>query len=285
MTRKNMLGAWLLAISQMLTTMPANAQIAVTSSLSQDIGVTPGSTHSGTVTLSNQTNEDQQAKIYQTDYLFYADGTNLFAEPGSTVRSNAEWILLSASTVTLPPFTSMQVDYEINMPDDYAGEDLVGSYWSMIMVEGIPRDSEESTLPQQSDELKVGLRQVVRYAIQVATHVESTGQGILAVSEPSVVYGSENIPELRLVVANEGDRMVKPESWVELYDEDGQAMGRFSGTTSRIYPGTSISQRFRLTELPPGQYRALAILDSGGDAVDAADYTIMIEGPTPLARK
>jgi hypothetical protein len=45
---------------------------------------------------------------------------------------------------------------------------------------------------------------------------------------------------------------------------------------SRIYPGTSIRQKIRLGSLEPGNYRALVILDGGGDQVFGAEYQLAL---------
>ena len=69
------------------TALDGYAQISVRSGLSDDREAVSGMVYEGTILIKNETDEPQQAKIYQTDYLFFYDGTNLFAEPGSTPRS------------------------------------------------------------------------------------------------------------------------------------------------------------------------------------------------------
>ncbi|HET6566508.1 MAG TPA: hypothetical protein VFG50_01000, partial [Rhodothermales bacterium] len=70
----------------------ADAQVAVVSGLSEEHTAQPGETYQGAIQVRNQTAESQEVRVYQTDYLFYADGTNVYGAPGSTRRSNASWI-------------------------------------------------------------------------------------------------------------------------------------------------------------------------------------------------
>ncbi|MFT7550090.1 MAG: hypothetical protein ACI9BV_000386 [Rhodothermales bacterium] len=67
----------------------SSAQISVRSSLSDDRELEPGSTYEGVIQIWNETGQLQEAKIYQTDYLFYSDGSNVYGDPGLNERSNA----------------------------------------------------------------------------------------------------------------------------------------------------------------------------------------------------
>ena len=82
---------------------------------------------------------------------------------------------------------------------------------------------------------------------------------------------------LNLAVQNQGDALVRPDMWVELYAEDGSAIGRIEGQKSRLYPGTSITQRIKLGNLDTGAYRALVIMDAGEEDVFGAEFTLNID--------
>ena len=255
----------------------AVAQVSVVSALADDTEATPGETYEGIIIVKNGTGEPQQVKVYQTDYLFYSDGSNFYGESGSTERSNAEWVRVPSSAVTIPPLETVSITYIVEVPKDWHGQPPVGSYWSMIMIEGVPSGSPESTLEIKDAKIQVGIRQIIRYAVQVATHVRDTGISRLKMSSPVLVTNDEGAPELQLDVENEGSRMVRIQNWVEIYDENGNALGRRDGVPHRIYPGTSVRQRYQLGKLLPGSYRALVILDAGSGTVDAAEYTVLIE--------
>src|SRR3990172_5172834 len=88
---------------------PSWAQLSVIGELSQDRDARPGEKYEGIIVVRNDTDEPQEAKVYQTDYLFYFNGTNDYAEAGTTARSNAQWVSFSPSYLTIPPQSTISV--------------------------------------------------------------------------------------------------------------------------------------------------------------------------------
>jgi hypothetical protein len=261
-----------IGLALLLASPMSHAQISVRGPLSNDIEVRPGAIYTGQVTVANETDTPQQARLYLTDYHFQADGTNDYATPGSTPRSNADWIQFTPSVLTLPPGESLPVQYTVTVPAD----SLDGSYWSLLMVEAVPPGAPESTLPGASAEPRYGVRPVMRYGIQIATHVQGTGAGSVRFANSQLVVVEGGVHQLVVDVANEGNRMIRPEVWAEVVDSNGASLGRLSGSTSRIYPGTSVRQTIPLGTLPSGQYSTLVVVDAGGDDVYGAEYEVEI---------
>lgn len=255
----------------------ASAQISVRTALSDDREVQPGTTYEGVIQVWNETEQIQQAKIYQTDYLFYADGSNVYGEPGRDERSNANWVRVTATTHTIPPLGKILVNYIVEVPEFMNGQSVTGSYWSMIMVEGVPRESSEATFDPVTGKPQYSLLQVTRYGIQIATHIVGSGESELAMSGGQFVELDDGEISLVVKLENTGSRMLNTEIWVELYDDEGAAFGRRNGVRSRIYPATSIRQKIRLGALGPGAYRALVIADAGENDVFGAEYRLQVE--------
>jgi hypothetical protein len=67
---------------------------------------------------------------------------------------------------------------------------------------------------------------------------------------------------------------MKPDVTVELFGANGQSRGRISGGKFRMYPGTSVRHLMSLGEIPPGTYKALVLVDAGGQDVFGAQYTL-----------
>ena len=65
------------------------ASVSVVGGLTREIVLQPGARTEGCIVLRNNTDQPQEVKVYQTDYLFWADGRNEYGEPGATPRSNA----------------------------------------------------------------------------------------------------------------------------------------------------------------------------------------------------
>lgn len=68
----------LLALLLPLVAPKAAAQIAVTSSSVMERTVTPGEQYQGRILVMNTTDDFQEAKVYQTDYLSFASKTVTF---------------------------------------------------------------------------------------------------------------------------------------------------------------------------------------------------------------
>jgi len=255
---------------------PVMAQISVRSQLSHDENVIPGEQYSGVILVRNDSEEVQQAKVYQTDYLFQSDGTNYFGDPGKLDRSNAGWIDLGLSQVVIPPRESVEITYRVNVPESVDNSPPTGSYWSIIMVEGIPKMSPEN-LENELPDNSYGVLQVTRYGVQIASHLENPQGAALTIIESQLSRSDEGEATLNLAVQNDGDILVRPDMWVELYAADGSAIGRMDGQKSRLYPGTSVTQRIKLGQLDTGAYRALVIMDAGEEDVFGAEFTLTID--------
>lgn len=262
-----------LFILAVLVAGPAAAQVIVRSPLSDDRIVPPGESYEGAIVVENTSRDTQQAKAYQTDYLFHADGSNSYGAPGSTPRSNAAWVEFSPRFVTLAPGETVQIRYRVTVPSETEARSLTGTYWSMLMVEGIPRTSAESTLADETTP-QFGVRQVTRYGVQLATHLVGDGQAAIDFQQVRLQTTEQGGRLLEVDLENRGERFTHSTLWVELYAEDGSAQGRRDGTASRIYPGTSVRQRIDLSDLAPGRYEALIVVDSGEENVVGAQYTL-----------
>ena len=252
-----------------LTASAAQAEVFIIGGLSHDKTATPGEIYEGSVIIKTNGIKPQEMKIYQTDYLYYFDGTNDYNTPGKLERSNADWLSFSPQRMIIPSEGTATVNYTITVPSD---PNLVGTYWSMLMVEEIPISSPEST---QAEEIKpqVGITQIVRYGIQMTTHIGDSGERKLKFIETKLLKETQS-RLLQVDIENTGQRWLRPYLWTELYDDTGRYIGRFENGRKRIYPGTSVRYKVDLSDVPKGIYKALVVADCGGNYVFGANYTL-----------
>jgi hypothetical protein len=251
----------------------ASAQVSVVGDLSRDIDVRRGEVVEGVILVKNDTPEIQEAKIYQTDYHFDFSGANAYDEPGTRSRSNARWIRFSPAVVTLAPHATVAVNYTVTVPRDADGT-LLGTYWSMMMVEGIPKGSRESTQPNADTKAKMGVMQTLRYAVQIATTIAGTGTVGVQFINAVLTKRDDGGRILQVDLGSSGELFMRPNVYVELFDEAGLSRGRFDGSRFRMYPGTSVRHKIDLSSVPKGTYKALVVVDAGGDEAFAAQYTL-----------
>jgi hypothetical protein len=260
-----------------ITALHLQAQISVVSELSQDKEVRPGGVYSGAIILRNDTNEPQEAKVYQTDYTFQYDGTNQYGTPGTYPRSNAKWIDVSPSFVSIPPKGVSTLNYTVTVPKETDVARLTGTYWSMLMVEGIARGSAESSLPATEGKTQVGIVQNIRYGVQIATTIEKTGEKNIRFIANTLSPKKGGKRSLDVDIENTGQIGIRPKVYVELFNSKGVSLGQFPSPRYRIYPGTSVRQNIDVSKVANGTYKALVAVDAGGDNVFGAQYTLIFK--------
>lgn len=253
-------------------TFESEAGILVVDGLTRERVVSAGETYEGFIEIKNTGKETEDIKIYQNDYLFYSDGTNIYGEPGTNKRSNANWFFFSPHQLTIPPGNTSRVSYTAKVS---ANKTLKGTYWSILMVEVIPKASPESGRTS-NDAVRYGLTQVFRYGVQMITHVGDTGIRRLKFSNPELLK-DENKRVLQIDIENNGERYLQPSLWTKLYDEKGTYIDKFEGGTSRTYPGTSVRFKTDLSKVMPGNYKAMVVADCGGDDIFGATYSLKFE--------
>lgn len=227
-----------------------------------------GQTYTGAIVIRNTTGEPQEAKLYPSDYFSSADGTTVYGEPGTMARSNARWVSLSATRIIVPPNQQMSVAFTVAVP---AGDSLSGSYWSMIMVEGVPRGAPESSMPG-AKQGQLGIITKIRYAAQIITDLRAGAKRDARFEAPNSVIAKDSTRALTVDLRNTGTLAFEPRFKLELYTEDGTHVRTMSGLREMLYPAHSLRQQFILGKLPGGNYRAVITVDTGEGAVFGAQY-------------
>ncbi len=236
--------------------------VSVVDGLTREAALTPGAKGEGRIIIRNDDEKARPIRVYQTDYLFYADGRNLYGDPGTAVRSNAKWITFTPQQLVVAPRDTAAIDYVIQVPKD---DTLVGTYWSMLMVEPLSTDA-LAPLPAEKDKAQVGLRTVLRYGIQLVTHIGNSGTRDLRFHNQRLVT-VDGKHKLQVDLENVGERWLTPVLWVELQDAQGAAAGHFDGPKTRLYPGCSARFEVDLGSLASGKYNALIVADNQDDDV------------------
>jgi hypothetical protein len=246
----------------------AYSGITVEGELTHEKHALPGETYSSFILVSNSGETQATVRIYQKDYFFSADGSNYYNEPGTGRRSNADWVVFSPKQVVIPAGEKIAVNFTITVPQ---ADTLAGTYWSLVMIEEIPEIE-----PEAIAEKTVGVRTILRYAVQLITHVGDTGVKELRFLGTKLVK-TEKGRSLEVSLENVGERLLRPAVYVELFNLNGEKVGKFAAAKRRTYPGTSICQRIDLSDIASGTYKALVVADCGGDDIFGINYTLKIE--------
>lgn len=258
----------------LLAAVQCSASISVSGSLAHVYKTGPGEALQGSIEIVNTGEAVAEARLYLTDYLYYADGTNIYGEAGKDARSNASWIVLRTERVSVPPKGRVSVPYYINVP----AAQLRGSYWSMVMVEENAPPQEVAGVGNgaaEKDKVTMGVVARVRYGIQVITEI---GDGVknISVAAAALTRNAAGVNVLYLDVENPGEARIRPQMIVYVYDGSGSYVGKFEGTKMGLLPGTSGRFTAALDGLSAGNYAVLVVLE-GEDAAWGVQYDLQIQ--------
>ena len=254
--------------SSLILLSSASGGVSVIGELARTSALKPGGTFEGVILLRNNAKEPADVRVSQADYLFQSNGTNDYPLPGSAPRSNASWMTVIPAQVKIAPGETQQVHYKGVAPAD---PKLRGTFWSVIMVE--PNSAAAVTPEGTGARVAVGIQTTIRFAVQIVTELGKGATQSLKVLEKSLAQ-EEGKRALQLDVANDGERVMIPTVTAELFDAKGASVGVFKGGRSRIYPECSVRAKVDLSSVPPGNYTAMVLLDSGEAQVMGAQYAL-----------
>jgi len=243
------------------------AGFEVVGSLTNKYVAQKGEKYSATLKVRNIGDTEQEVKLYLRDYVFDYQGASLYNEPGTLKRSNATWIQYSPKTIFLKGNEIKDVLLEINVPQ---GDSLSGTYWSVLMVEGVGQID-----PSSKGQLSIN--ESVRYAVQIITNIGKTGTGQLEFENPGIVTDN-NKTYFDFVLINTGERLISPDVSMELFDETtGNSLKLLKAPKNGMYPTTSTKWRFSMDGIPTGKnYKAIIVADGTGEDVFGLEYTIAL---------
>ena len=255
-----------LLFSCFFISMVGKANILVLNGLTHENISLPGGQYRDRIEIQNSGTEVRSVKIYARDYWFSYTGESRHDDPGTLARSNASWINYTPRLITLQPNEKGFIDFEVNVPKT---DSLNGTYWSVIMVEGI-------TPPDTMDNSSgVKINTAIRYAVQIITNIGESGKRDLQFLGLELTQ-SEGKNVLNVAVENTGDFILKPEMSLEVFDGDGNSLGVFKADRRKTFPGTSVTSSIVLEGIKPGKYTAVLVADCDEDHVYGTNISLEI---------
>ena len=244
--------------------------IQVEGALARDHVVAPGEIVQDVLTVTNVGSAPVQVKSYLSDYSYRLDQSNYDA-PGTMPRSNAAWITVAPSLLSLAAGQRAQIIVQTRVPADGHQE---GSYWSIVMVE--PQTQVAALAPEQGKTV-LGVQSVFRYGIQILTTIGRTGvaevkfAGCVCVKQGTA---GQSRRQLQVDLENVGTQALRPLVWAELHDTDGVLVKRVESHKARLYPGCLQRYELDVTDVAPGRYTVLAVADNGDENIFGARYEL-----------
>lgn len=244
----------------------APANILVLNGLTHENSSQPGGKYREQIEIQNNGTDSKDVRIYIRDYWFSYTGESRHDNPGTMERSNASWIQFSPELLTLKPNEKGYIDFEVSVPSN---DLLQGTYWCVIMVEGIVAPDTTSSTGG------VKINTAIRYAIQVITNIGENAKRDLKFLGMELTEENQQ-KLLNVSVENTGDYILKPEMSLELFDADGNSAGIFKADRRKTFPGTSITATIILEGIKPGNYTAILVADCDEDHVYGTNLSLEI---------
>lgn len=226
------------------------ASIVVLNGLTHNYKVENGQIYKGKIAIQNTGSNPQNVKIFLQDFTYQSNGSMYYTTPHTNEKTNADWIKLNTTFLTLKSKEKTEVYYEITIPNSL---NTPGSYWSVIIVEPVddvkPSDSKQG----------INITSIVRYAIQIITDYDSEKIKPDLKFESIKIDKEEGKQILKIAIANQGLIYCKPSASVEIYNKSGQKVGTFSTQAMGLLPQTSKSFPIDISKIPPDKYNAVII--------------------------
>jgi len=243
-----------------------DGSIIVLNGLTHENQGQPGESYRGTIQIQNTAAKEKSVRVYLKDYWFSYTGESRHDPAGTLERSNSGWLTFNPELVNLAPNEMSTIDFEVKIP---MNDSLKGTFWSVIMVEGIvPPDTSKT-------EMGVKIKTAIRYAVQIVTNIGTTGVSDLQFLGMELAKDNEN-NILDVVVENTGERILKPELSVELFDINGNTVGIVRSDRRKTYPGTSIKITLNIEGIKPGKYTGVLVADCDEDHIFGTNLEIEI---------
>ncbi|HEX6420558.1 MAG TPA: hypothetical protein VFZ77_18805 [Acidimicrobiales bacterium] len=227
----------------------------------------PGGRLVDAVAVTNVDPEPLTVAVYPADaYNTSADGAFALRLPEEPKEGIGAWIRLGVGEYTIPPETTVQIPFELTVPEDAEPGDHAGALLaaSVELEEG-----------GGSEEVEVRLRR--RVGARIYVRVEGPLDPALTVSALDADGSQALVPlvtgagevEVDYTVANTGNVRVTPTAHLELVGPFGVTVRRTEAETlPELLPGGSVDRHARIDGLPPlGRLHVRVVITS--DEADA----------------
>ena len=238
--------------------MASYAGIQVQNGLTHTHSGIAGNTITGKIRVKNVGKKEERILIYKQDLSLSCDNTIEYSEVGTHPRSSASWIQTNVDEKVIGVGEEYDILYTITIPNS---ADLSGTYWNIIMLEGLDPIKEEA-----ESGVKVSSR--VRYAIQMLVDVGTFQSPPLAFENFAYKKNQAGDQTIHVQLANKGDYASKTKLTLEVYGSSGEKLKVIESQSKRLYPKKCNDFELELKGLPAGKYEGI-VVDNGKDLFGA----------------
>ena len=242
-----------------LIPMASYAGIQVQNGLTHTHSGIAGNVMTGKIRVKNVGKKEEKILIYKQDLSLSCNGSSDYNEVGNNTRSSGNWIQTNIDEKVIGINEEYDIIYTITIPNT---PDLSGTYWNIIMVEGVDPIKEEA-----DKGVKVSSR--IRYAIQMIVDVGTFQSPQLAFENFAYKKNHAGNQIINVQLANKGDYASKTKLTLEVYGANGEKLKVIESQSKRLYPKKCNDFELELKDLPVGKYEGIVVADNGKDLFGA----------------
>lgn len=222
----------------LLVSAPARGGVSVVGSLDRLHLADPGEVIRGEIEIQNTLDEGALVRVEVLDQLINAEGQAQYRPAGAHARSLADYIQLMPPEQLIAPRARARVGFEVKLPTLAERPELVGAYWSVLMV----RHEALEALDELAQKDQWIIKQRFQTAVRITTAVR--GQASTRLLFQSPVLNLSNDPErspdpvFSFEAHNAGERLLDMALVGELFSATGESLGRTVLGQFKIYPGS-----------------------------------------------
>ncbi|MDM8161838.1 hypothetical protein QUH73_18625 [Labilibaculum sp. K2S] len=256
-------------ISSLFTGGNLRANVCVLNGLSHIYDIQNKEIYTGVIELKNTGTKLQRLNAFTTDYTYNAKGES-FYEQGNNERSNITWLELGANHVEIEPGDTYYLTFRISTPDEIR---LPGSFWSVVMIEPV-EDIDINSIDRNAG---VGVRSMVRYAVQVICNNLKNAKSSLLFERAKLKKGNERLLYVDLI--NNGELYHKTLIKIEFYDpKSGELLLEKESAKQSIHPNNSRRFYVDISDIPSGKYTSVILAKCDDENVFGVNADFIIGG-------
>jgi len=207
--------------------------------------------------VKNPTDDTLAVKISLQDYI-KVNGQDQMRPPRTTERSCAGWLFINPEEVEILPFQSKDIRIDMTVP-----ENAYGDYWTMLFVEQVSKPKSNNA---KYGKMSLDIKTKFRWGARIKQHVPGSLSRSGKVTSMSFIDDNDNKKiELKF---NNNSKLIHNRciGWIEIRDEDGEAISKIDIKEFTIYPDDErVFSVDTPVDLKVGEYSAVGIIDYGGD--------------------
>jgi hypothetical protein len=236
--------------------------------VTMEFSVTPGSSVTRKVFITNSLLEKTQFTAYVNDWRRDTIGSHVFGEPGKDPRSCAASITIDKPFFELEPGQREELTITLQEPIDSIRNAQMS--WCMLFIE---------TVKEKKIGGATGFKTTIANRYRVGVHIYQTPPGVT--DKEVQLLKIEQLPtekKYRLICQNTGKTQLQCSGYIELFSlQDGSKI-RLPSQEFPLFPEQVRYLTFTLPEqLAKGKYTLTGIIDAGSDVtLEAGQLTIDI---------